>query len=230
MHAELAAAALRERLPCPEEAAAAWAALYCILNGLLSVPNVLRVLQAELAAALLEEEWPDQKEAAAARAAAREAATPVPERVWALRNVGALPSGAPCHALSPIMKREMLIWRMVHSACLSWRTWRCGCLLYPYPHKSCNIVVYPNIAEAWSQLQACKHDRVFLQVQRWRWEAPVSAPGRGECWRRQHCSRLSGLAASATQVHTLPATHNWGLGIHLLYDMQNINEDRMELG
>ena len=46
-------------------------------------------MQAELAAALLEEEWPDQKEAAAARAAAREAATPVPERVWALRNVGA---------------------------------------------------------------------------------------------------------------------------------------------
>jgi len=46
--------------------------------------------QAELAAALLEEEWPDQKEAAAARAAAREAATPVPERVWALRNVGEL--------------------------------------------------------------------------------------------------------------------------------------------
>ena len=46
--------------------------------------------QAELAAALLEEEWPDQRQAAAARAAAREAATPVPERVWALRNVGAL--------------------------------------------------------------------------------------------------------------------------------------------
>jgi hypothetical protein len=46
-------------------------------------------MQAELAAALLEEEWPDEREAAAARAAAREAATPVPERVWALRNVGA---------------------------------------------------------------------------------------------------------------------------------------------
>ena len=46
--------------------------------------------QAELAAVLLEEEWPDQRQAAAARAAAREAATPVPERVWALRNVGVL--------------------------------------------------------------------------------------------------------------------------------------------
>lgn len=44
--------------------------------------------QAELAAALIEEEWPDEAEAAAARAQAREAATPVPERVWALRNVG----------------------------------------------------------------------------------------------------------------------------------------------
>ncbi len=51
---------------------------------------LVNVTQAELAAALLEEEWPDQKEAAAARAAAREAATPVPERVWALRNVGEL--------------------------------------------------------------------------------------------------------------------------------------------
>ncbi len=65
---------------------------------LLSVPNVVCVMQAELAAALLEEEWPDQKEAAAARAAAREAATPVPERVWALRNVGALPKGDLSHA------------------------------------------------------------------------------------------------------------------------------------
>lgn len=44
--------------------------------------------QAELAAALIEEEWPDEAESAAARAAAREAATPVPERVWALHNVG----------------------------------------------------------------------------------------------------------------------------------------------
>ncbi|BDA49119.1 hypothetical protein COCOBI_13-2290 [Coccomyxa sp. Obi] len=41
-----------------------------------------RIQQAELAAALLEEEWPDEAEAAAARAAAREASTPVPERVW----------------------------------------------------------------------------------------------------------------------------------------------------
>ena len=44
-------------------------------------------MQAALAAKLLEEEWPDQAETAAARLAEREAATPVPERVWALRNV-----------------------------------------------------------------------------------------------------------------------------------------------
>ena len=44
-------------------------------------------VQAALAAKLLEEEWPDQAETAAARLAEREAATPVPERVWALRNV-----------------------------------------------------------------------------------------------------------------------------------------------
>lgn len=37
----------------------------------------------------MEEEWPDASELAAERAAAREAATPVPERVWALRNVAA---------------------------------------------------------------------------------------------------------------------------------------------
>ena len=67
-------------------------------SSLPSVPDVLCMMQAELAAALLEEEWPDQKEAAAARAAAREAATPVPERVWALRNVGALPKGDLSHA------------------------------------------------------------------------------------------------------------------------------------
>ena len=44
-------------------------------------------LQAELAAQLLEEEWPDENEMKAARMAAREEATPVPERAWALRNV-----------------------------------------------------------------------------------------------------------------------------------------------
>ena len=86
------------------------------------MPTVLYAMQAELAASLLEEEWPDQKEAAAARAAAREAATPVPERVWALRNVGALPSGAPCHALLPAMKQVMLSPRMDHPTCLSWQT------------------------------------------------------------------------------------------------------------
>jgi hypothetical protein len=47
------------------------------------------VLQAALAASLVAEEWPDASELAADRAAARDAATPVPERVWALRNVAA---------------------------------------------------------------------------------------------------------------------------------------------
>ena len=46
-------------------------------------------LQAALAASLVAGEWPDASELAADRAAAREAATPVPERVWALRNVAA---------------------------------------------------------------------------------------------------------------------------------------------
>ena len=47
-------------------------------------------VQAELAEALVRDEWPDEAEAAAARSAAREAATPVPERVWALQNVGSM--------------------------------------------------------------------------------------------------------------------------------------------
>ena len=50
-------------------------------------PLVALCVQAALAAKLLEEEWPDRAETAAARLAEREAATPVPERVWALRNV-----------------------------------------------------------------------------------------------------------------------------------------------
>ena len=44
-------------------------------------------LKAELAARLLEEEWPDASETAAAAFAERQARTPLPERVWALRNV-----------------------------------------------------------------------------------------------------------------------------------------------
>ena len=44
--------------------------------------------QAQHAAAILEEEYPDEGERRRASAAAREAATPVPEKVWALRNVG----------------------------------------------------------------------------------------------------------------------------------------------
>ena len=80
------------------------------------------MMQAELAAALLEEEWPDQKEAAAARAAAREAATPVPERVWALRNVGALPSGGLRHASHTARMRVMLILQsMEHPLYLAWQ-------------------------------------------------------------------------------------------------------------
>lgn len=36
---------------------------------------------------LVEEEWPDARSMAAARFEERENLTPVPERVWALRNV-----------------------------------------------------------------------------------------------------------------------------------------------
>ena len=46
-------------------------------------------MQANIAASLLEEEWPDSSDIAAERAAEREAATPLPERIWALRNVAA---------------------------------------------------------------------------------------------------------------------------------------------
>ena len=46
-------------------------------------------MQANIAASLLEEEWPDSSDIAAERAAAREANTPLPERIWALRNVAA---------------------------------------------------------------------------------------------------------------------------------------------
>ena len=45
--------------------------------------------QAYIAAMALEEEWPDSSDITAERAAQREAATPLPERVWALRNVAA---------------------------------------------------------------------------------------------------------------------------------------------
>ena len=47
----------------------------------------MQISQAELAAQLLEEQWPDENEMKAATMAAREEATPVPERAWALRNV-----------------------------------------------------------------------------------------------------------------------------------------------
>lgn len=45
------------------------------------------LFEAELSAALLEESWPDYRELAAARLQEQEANTPLPERVWALRNV-----------------------------------------------------------------------------------------------------------------------------------------------
>ncbi|GAB4817100.1 hypothetical protein N2152v2_004146 [Parachlorella kessleri] len=55
-----------------------------------------KMAKAELAAKLLEEEWPDANEIKAARVAAKEASTPIPERVWALRNVaGTLSLGGP---------------------------------------------------------------------------------------------------------------------------------------
>lgn len=55
-----------------------------------------RLAKAELAAKLLEEEWPDANELKKARMADKEAKTPIPERVWALRNVaGTLAMGGP---------------------------------------------------------------------------------------------------------------------------------------
>ena len=99
------------------------------------MPDGLYVMQAELAAALLEEEWPDQKEAAAARAAAREAATPVPERVWALRNVGAPQRSESCtaHCQEPC---DALSAEHRSPACLAWQIWKRSCPLYTYPHES----------------------------------------------------------------------------------------------
>ncbi|KAK9841191.1 hypothetical protein WJX74_001700 [Apatococcus lobatus] len=55
-----------------------------------------RLQEAEIAARLLEEEWPAEAEITAARIKEREAAVPVPERVWSLRNVaGTLSLGGP---------------------------------------------------------------------------------------------------------------------------------------
>ena len=67
--------------------------------------------------------------------------------------------------------------------------------------------------------------KLFLQARRWRWEAPASARGRGGCWRRRLCSRLTGLAASATQVRTLLATDDMTLSLPLLYGTHDINHD-----
>lgn len=55
-----------------------------------------RARQSALAERLLAEEWPDEGDMRAARQADRDAKTPVPERVWALRNVaGTLALGSP---------------------------------------------------------------------------------------------------------------------------------------
>jgi uncharacterized coiled-coil protein SlyX len=55
-----------------------------------------RAQASALAEKLLAEEWPDEGELRAARAADRDSKTPVPERVWALRNVaGSLALGGP---------------------------------------------------------------------------------------------------------------------------------------
>ena len=44
----------------------------------------------------MEAEWPDQAEMAAMKQAEMEASTPVPERIWALKNVGStLAMGGP---------------------------------------------------------------------------------------------------------------------------------------
>ncbi|CAD7703532.1 unnamed protein product [Ostreobium quekettii] len=55
-----------------------------------------RAAEARLAAQVLEEQWPDRDEIVAARVKERDESTPVPERVWALRNVArTLSIGAP---------------------------------------------------------------------------------------------------------------------------------------
>ena len=46
-------------------------------------------MQAEIAERLVEFEWPDKSELSAAKLKEIEASVPIPERVWALKNVGA---------------------------------------------------------------------------------------------------------------------------------------------
>ena len=45
-------------------------------------------MQAEIAERLVEFEWPDKSELTAAKLKEIEASVPIPERVWALKNVG----------------------------------------------------------------------------------------------------------------------------------------------
>ena len=45
-------------------------------------------MQAEVAERLVEFEWPDKSELTAAKLKEIEASVPIPERVWALKNVG----------------------------------------------------------------------------------------------------------------------------------------------
>lgn len=66
--------------------------------------------EATLAEALVQEEWPDASESAAARAAQREAATPIPERVWALRNVAATSAlGGPAGAARAVQLLQQAV-------------------------------------------------------------------------------------------------------------------------
>lgn len=89
-------------------------------------------MQAELAERLVEFEWPDRSELAAARQAEIEATTPIPERVWALKNVGStLAMGGPGerararHLLERAvdLKREFVGSRKHPGTCQFPRTW-----------------------------------------------------------------------------------------------------------
>lgn len=73
-----------ERTPCQDHHQAVELIVKVIKIWVCWVTKHL-VMQARHAAAILEEEYPDTDERKKASAAAREAATPIPERVWALR-------------------------------------------------------------------------------------------------------------------------------------------------
>ena len=58
-----------------------------LTSAFLSDKSQLSV-QAEIAERLVEFEWPDKSELTAAKLKEIEASVPIPERVWALKNVG----------------------------------------------------------------------------------------------------------------------------------------------